>query len=122
MAATLAAARTLSPRRLVAAFQPHLYSRTRALHRQFGAALAGADVVAVLEIYRARERPEDFPGVTGRLVAEAAADHGGGKPVFWLPRIEDAARVLARELRGGDLCLTLGAGDVDELGRALVGA
>ena len=120
VAATITAARTLDPARLVAAFQPHLYSRTAQLHRRFGEALAAADVIAVLDVYRARERPEDHPGVTGRLVAEAAADHGGGRPVFWLPRLEDAARVLAAELRAGDLCLTLGAGNVDELGRRLV--
>ena len=120
VAATITAARTLDPARVVAAFQPHLYSRTAQLHRRFGEALAEADVIAVLDIYRARERPEDYPGVTGRLVAEAAADHGDGRPVFWLPCLEDAARVLAGELRAGDLCLTLGAGNVDELGRRLV--
>jgi UDP-N-acetylmuramate--alanine ligase len=120
VAATITAARTLQPARLVVAFQPHLYSRTAQLHRRFGEALAGADIVAVLDVYRARERPEDYPGVTGRLVAEAVADHAGGRPVFWLPRIEDAAPVLAGQLRAGDLCLTMGAGNVDELGRRLV--
>ena len=63
--ATLEAARTLEPRRLVAAFQPHLYSRTQMLAREFGRALALADLVVVLDVYRARERPEDFPGVSG---------------------------------------------------------
>jgi len=118
--ATLEAARTLAPARLVAVFQPHLYSRTVQLAAQFGRALALADVVVVLDVYRARERPEDFPGVTGRLVAEAAADAAGGRPVYWLPDRASAERVLRRELRAGDLCLTLGAGDVDALGRALV--
>jgi UDP-N-acetylmuramate--alanine ligase len=61
VAATIAAARTLRPRRVVALFQPHLYSRTQLLAREFGAALAGADVVAVLDVYPARERAEDFP-------------------------------------------------------------
>src|SRR3954463_6394869 len=71
--ATLQAARTLQPRRIVAVFQPHLYSRTRHQAREFGAALATADLPIVTDIYAARERAEDHPGVTGRLVAEAAA-------------------------------------------------
>jgi UDP-N-acetylmuramate--alanine ligase len=119
VAATLAAARTLEPRRLVACFQPHLYSRTRMLAREFGRALALADLVVVLDVYRARERPEDFPGVSGYLVAEAAADHAGGRPVWWLPALDDAERELQAELGEGDLLLTLGAGDVDELARRL---
>ena len=65
VSATLQAARTLEHERLVAVFQPHLYSRTAALAREFARALAQADVVAVLEIYAARERAEDHPGVSG---------------------------------------------------------
>jgi UDP-N-acetylmuramate--alanine ligase len=118
--ATLAAARTLEPRRLVAAFQPHLYSRTRMLARDFGRALALADLVVVLDVYRARERPEDYPGVSGFLVAQSAADAAAGRPVWWLPRIDDAERQLRGELTEGDLLLTLGAGNVDELARRLV--
>jgi UDP-N-acetylmuramate--alanine ligase len=117
--ATLEAARTLEPRRLVAAFQPHLYSRTRMLARDFGRALVLADLVVVLDVYRARERPEDFPDVSGYLVAQAAADAAGGRPVWWMPRLEDAERSLQGELTEGDLLLTLGAGDVDELARRL---
>jgi UDP-N-acetylmuramate--alanine ligase len=120
VAATIAAARSLNPRRLVAVFQPHLYSRTQELHREFGAALAAADVVVALDVYPARERAEDFPGITGKLIAEAAADHAGGRPVFWLPTLDEARAVLAPRLRAGDLVLVLGAGDVDRLGRALV--
>jgi UDP-N-acetylmuramate--alanine ligase len=100
-------------------FQPHLYSRTARLHREFGQALALADVVVVLEIYPARERAEDYPGVSGRLIAAAAADAAGGRPVWWLPGLEDAERMLRDELVDGDLLLTLGAGDVDELARRL---
>jgi UDP-N-acetylmuramate--alanine ligase len=117
--ATLAAARTLEPRRLVACFQPHLYSRTRMLAREFGRALALADLIVVLDVYRARERPEDFPGVSGFLIAQAAADAAGGRPVWWMPRLEDAERSLSAELTEGDLLLTLGAGNVDELARRL---
>jgi UDP-N-acetylmuramate--alanine ligase len=119
VAATLAAARTLQPRRLIAVFQPHLYSRTVHQATEFGAALAAADEVVVLGIYPARERAEDFPGVTGLLVAEAAADAAGGKPVVWMPGLPAAASYLRPRLREGDLVLTLGAGDVDALGREL---
>lgn len=121
VAAAVATARTLGPARLVAVFQPHLYSRTRALARQFGAALAGADLIVVLPVYPARERAEDYPGVDGRLVAAAAADAAQGRTVAWLPSFEEARRFLAATLREGDLCLVMGAGDVDSLGRALVG-
>jgi len=117
--ATLEAARTLGPQRLVACFQPHLYSRTRHLAREFGAALALADLVVVLEIYPSRERPEDYPGVSGRLVAAATADAAGGRAVYWAPRMADAEALLRRELRDGDVLLTLGAGDVDRLADAL---
>jgi UDP-N-acetylmuramate--alanine ligase len=120
VAATVAAARTLRPRRLVAVFQPHLFSRTAHLARELGAALAGADVAAVLDVYPARERAEDFPGVSGLLVAEAAADAAEGRTVLWLPDRDGAERALRGLLRAGDLCVVLGAGDVDELGRRLL--
>jgi UDP-N-acetylmuramate--alanine ligase len=116
--ATLEAARTLGGR-LVACFQPHLYSRTRLLAREFGRALALADLVVVLEVYPAREEAADFPGVSGLLVAQAAADAAGGRPVWWLPEMDDAERMLAGELHDGDLLMTLGAGDVDGLARRL---
>jgi UDP-N-acetylmuramate--alanine ligase len=119
--ATLEAARTLGAGRVLACFQPHLYSRTRHLAREFGAALALADVVVVLDVYPARERPEDFPGVSGWLVAAAAADAATGRPVYWTPGLDDAERALRSELREGDAVLTLGAGDVDSLARSLAG-
>ena len=122
VAAALAAARTLQPVRLVAVFQPHLYSRTRAFSREFGKALAAADMIVVLGVYPARERAEDFPGVDGRLVAAAASDAAGGRTVAWLPGFDDARAFLASSLRAGDLCLVMGAGNVDALGRSLVTA
>jgi UDP-N-acetylmuramate--alanine ligase len=119
--ATLEAARTLAEgRRLVACFQPHLYSRTRMLAREFGRALALADVVVVVDVYPARERPEDFPGVSGLLVAQAAADAAGGRPVWWLPELDQAGRMLASELGEDDLLVTLGAGDVDRVAKGLI--
>jgi UDP-N-acetylmuramate--alanine ligase len=120
VAATIEAARSQQPRRVVVVFQPHLFSRTAHLGRAFGAALAAADVVVVLDVYPARERAEDFPGVTGLRIAEAAVDAGGGCPVHWLPTFDDAEPVVRGLLREGDLCLVIGAGDVDALGRRLV--
>jgi UDP-N-acetylmuramate--alanine ligase len=120
VAAAIAAARTLEPRRLVAVFQPHLYSRTQALAAAFGTALAAADLVVVLDVYPARERAEDFPGVDGRLIAAAAADAAAGRQVAWLPGFDAARPFLLAELRERDVCLVMGAGDVDRLGRSLV--
>ena len=117
---TLQGAGTLEHRRLVAVFQPHLYSRTRALAGELGRSLSAADVVVVLDVYAARERAEDFPGVSGLLVAEAAADAALGRPVYWLPDPARAEEVLAGMLREGDVCVVMGAGDVDELARRLV--
>jgi UDP-N-acetylmuramate--alanine ligase len=121
VAAAIAAARTLGRERVVAVFQPHLYSRTRALAREFGAALVQAQIAAVLDVYPARERAEDFPGVDGRLIAAAGADAGRGRPVAWVPSFEDARLFLEKTLRTGDVCLMMGAGNVDALGRSLVG-
>jgi UDP-N-acetylmuramate--alanine ligase len=121
VATTVAAARSLAPRRVIAVFQPHLFSRTRELAHGFGQALAGADLVVVVPIYPARERAEDFPGVDGRLVAAAAADAWPGRrPVAWMPSLKDGASYLRGILRDGDLCLVMGAGNVDSLGRALL--
>jgi UDP-N-acetylmuramate--alanine ligase len=117
--ATLQAARTLNADRVIACFQPHLYSRTKHMARDFGRALALADVAVVLDVYAARERAEDFPGVSGYLVATATADAAHGRPVYWLPKLDDAERLLSAELREGDVLLTLGAGNVDELARRL---
>ena len=94
VAAVIAAMRALAPRRLVAVFQPHLYSRTRALAREFGGALADADLVVVLPVYPARESAADFPGVDGHLVAAAAADAPPRTPVAWMPGFEEARRYL----------------------------
>jgi UDP-N-acetylmuramate--alanine ligase len=120
VAAIVAAARTISAGRVIAVFQPHLFSRTRALAREFGAALVRADVAAVLDIYPAREQAADFPGVSGLLVAQSAADSAPGHPVAWLPRFDDARAFLAATLRPGDLCLMMGAGDIDTLAHSLV--
>jgi len=120
LAADLRAARdiTSSPGggRVIAIFQPHLYSRTRIFAGDFGAALALADEAVVLDVYAAREDPE--PGVTGRLVADAVP---GGRAVF-LPDRTQAAEVVAKIAEPGDVVLTMGAGDVTALGPQLVEA
>ena len=121
VAATLEAMRELRPRRLIAVFQPHLYSRTKALARRFGAALAAADEVGVLDVYPAREQPVgELAGVSGLAVARAAADHAAGRPVLWLRDVATAQRVLGPRLGEGDLLVTIGAGDVFQLADALV--
>jgi UDP-N-acetylmuramate--alanine ligase len=121
VAAALQAARELGPRRLIVAFQPHLYSRTKALASELGAALAAADEVAVLEVYPAREEPVGpLAGVSGLMVAGAAADHSGGGRVWWLPTAELAAQALRPRLSEGDLLITIGAGDIYRLAELLV--
>ena len=109
IAATLAAARN-GHRRVIAVFQPHRYSRTRALWRPLGASLAGADVVVVTDVYGAGEPP--MPGITGKLVVDGLAEAAPEKRILYLPRRQDVIRFLVGELRPGDLMLTLGAGDV----------
>jgi UDP-N-acetylmuramate--alanine ligase len=117
VSAALDAARELEPRRVLVLFQPHLYSRTRHLAHELARALSAADVVAVTDVYAAREEPID--GVTGKLVVEALTELRPGMPVAWTPRLEDGARFLAGRARSGDVVLTLGAGDVDR-GAALL--
>ena len=98
--------------RVLALFQPHLYSRTRHLAHELGAALATADVAAVTEIYGAREEPVE--GVSGKLVVDAVTEARSGMTVGWTPLVEDGARFLARRARTGDVVLTMGAGNVDD--------
>jgi UDP-N-acetylmuramate--alanine ligase len=97
--------------RLLVLFQPHLYSRTRHLSAELAAALAAADVVAVTDIYPAREQP--IEGVSGKLVVDALADLRPGMLVGWTPTVEQGARFLASRMREGDRVVTIGAGDVD---------
>jgi UDP-N-acetylmuramate--alanine ligase len=120
VAATIRAARTLAGRRVLAVFQPHLYSRTAMLAREFGTALALADVAIVLDVYPARERAEDHPGVSGLSIARAAAERSQGRAVYWLPGFDQARLALEGLLGPDDVCLVMGAGDVDSLARRLV--
>jgi UDP-N-acetylmuramate--alanine ligase len=112
--ATLSAARQVYPqRRLVALFQPHLYSRTRDFAGEFGEALRGADVNVVLDVYPSREAP--LPGVTGEMVADAAR-RAGHTQVVYTPEKAGVVDCLEHTLKPGDVLLTLGAGDVVRFG------
>ena len=120
--AALEALRALKPSRLIVAFQPHLYSRTKALAEQFGASLALADEVVVLDVYAAREEPVgDLAGVSGLDVARAAADRMKGGRVVWAPSAECAQAALESGLEPGSIVATVGAGDVFKVAEALVG-
>ena len=114
--ATLAAARTLDPDRVICVVQPHRYSRTAALGEELGRAAAGADLVVVTEVYGAGEDP--VPGVNGLLVARAA--EAAGARVRHEPHLASVADALADEVRPGDLVLVTGAGDVSQVGPALL--
>ena len=118
LAADLAAVRDGG--RLLALFQPHLYSRTLHLAHGFAEALAAADAACVTEIYAAREEP--LPGVSGRLVVDELARLRPGMRIGWVPSLEDAAAVVADWARPGDTILTLGAGDVDRAAPLILGA
>jgi UDP-N-acetylmuramate--alanine ligase len=95
---------------VVCVFQPHRYSRTASLWRDFGAAFDAADLLAVTDVYPAGEAAR--PGVSGRLVVQAVLDHDPARRVAWLPHRPDVVRYLRGVLRPGDVCLTLGAGDL----------
>jgi UDP-N-acetylmuramate--alanine ligase len=116
IAATLAAARTLG-RRVLVLFQPHRYTRTALLHREFGTCFGDADKVWVLDIYPAGESP--VPGVTARTIVQSA-EALGHKQLIHIGDAGAAVEAVAREARPGDLVLTLGAGDVGKLGDQLL--
>ena len=111
--AALAAGRSGSWDRVVATFQPHRYSRTQALWSEFADAFVDADVLVLTDIYAAGEAPR--PGVSGRLLYDAVTAAHPGTDVRWAPTLDDAAELLAAELRDGDLCMSIGAGDVTTL-------
>ncbi|MCK4591298.1 MAG: UDP-N-acetylmuramate--L-alanine ligase, partial [Candidatus Latescibacteria bacterium] len=109
IAASLKAARDGWSKRIVSVFQPHLFSRTRDFHRDFGRVLAASDVIVVTDIYPAREAP--IPGVSGELVATAARKCGH-QSVTYVPEKEKIAKHLLQIARPGDLIITFGAGDI----------
>ncbi len=119
ISATLAAVRTLCEQngggRCIVVFQPHLYSRTKAVAAEFGRALDAADEVFVLDVYGAREQP--LAGVSGASVAEHVS-----KPVHYVPNFSAVAQEVAMAAAPGDLIVTMGAGDVTMLGPEIVSA
>lgn len=115
--ATVLAARQAFPdRRLVAVFQPHLFSRTALLGAEMGRELSAADVIVVADVFAAREAP--MPGISGRIVAEAA--QGLNRNVSYEPERGRLAARVREQLRSGDVLLTLGAGDITRLGREVM--
>jgi UDP-N-acetylmuramate--alanine ligase len=121
LSATLAAARSTMPGdgRVIAVFQPHRYSRTRALYREFGASFSSADAVLVTEVYGAGEMPQ--PGVNGKLIVDAICETRGHPEVYYIPQQATIPAVLRHVSTSGDLVLTLGAGDISKAGEDLLG-
>jgi UDP-N-acetylmuramate--alanine ligase len=109
IAASLRAARDGWSKRIVSVFQPHLFSRTRDFHRDFGRVLSASDVIVVTDIYPARETP--IPGVSGELIATAARE-SGHQAVSYVPEKEKIAKHLLQIAQPGDLIITFGAGDI----------
>jgi UDP-N-acetylmuramate--alanine ligase len=118
VAAAIAAARELDGRRVVCVFQPHRYSRTASLGRDFADAFVDADLLGITDVYSAGEEPRS--GVTGKLVLDAVLDAHPWREVAYLPRLDDVVTWLRSKLRPGDICLTLGAGDLTTVPTRLV--
>jgi UDP-N-acetylmuramate--alanine ligase len=118
--ATLRAARDGDWTRVLAVFQPHLYSRTEFLHAEFAEALLEADVAVVTDVYGAREDP--LPGVSGKLIVDSMLRMDRCKPVAYLPRLGSVVDYLEGVAVPGDLILTLGAGDVHRVGERFLAA
>ena len=118
MAVTIETARRRRPARLIALVQPHRYSRVQALWRELGESVAGADLVLVTDVYGAAQEP--IPGVTGRLVVDGVEMASPSTPVVYLPHRAEVIDYLDREVREGDLVVTMGCGDVWMLADAAV--
>jgi UDP-N-acetylmuramate--alanine ligase len=114
MAVTLEVARRREPKRLIAVVQPHRYSRVSALWRELGASVATADLVIVTDVYGAQQTP--IPGVSGQLVVDGVLLADPDADVNYLPHGSEVVEFLAREVRDGDLVITMGCGDVWMLG------
>jgi UDP-N-acetylmuramate--alanine ligase len=116
----LAAARQGGWGRVLTIFQPHRYSRTEALWRDFAEAFVDADLLVVTDIYSAGEAAR--PGVDGGLIASAVSEAHPDQAVVYLPGRDELVSFLTAQLRPGDLCLTLGAGDLTQLPDQLLGS
>jgi UDP-N-acetylmuramate--alanine ligase len=107
-----------SGERVIAVFQPHRYSRTRALFREFGESFSSADAVLITEVYGAGEMPQ--PGVNGKLIVDAICESPGHADVYYIPQMDVIPGVLQDISERGDLVLTLGAGDISKAGEELL--
>jgi UDP-N-acetylmuramate--alanine ligase len=121
LSATLEVARMTrsSEGRVIAVFQPHRYSRTRTLYREFGEALTLADAVLVTDVYGAGEMPQ--PGVNGKLVVDALCESPTRPDVYYIPDQHDIPSVLRTIAEPKDTILTMGAGDISRVGDELLG-
>ena len=118
--ATLGAAKEFLERPICVVFQPHRYSRTQALYRDFGTAFESADAIIITQLYSAHEEP--IAGVSGRLVFDEVRAHNPGKPVFYAENLDEALDVAVANVGPGDALLTMGAGDVTTLGARVLAA
>ena len=114
---TLQGAKATYDRRIVAVFQPHLYSRTQEFCQEFGKAFLNCDVLVVTEVYGAREDP--IPGISGEMIARAAKDYGH-RTVFFEPDVEKIPELLESVVQAGDLVLTIGAGPIWKVGECFL--
>lgn len=106
-------------RRIITVFQPHLYSRTRDFRQEFGRSFFNSDLLVITSIYPAREQP--IPGVTSELIARAAKEYGH-QEVYYIPEKEKVVPFLLKTVRENDLVMTIGAGDVYQVGEKLISA
>jgi UDP-N-acetylmuramate--alanine ligase len=120
LSTTLDAARSTvsGDERVIAVFQPHRYSRTRALYWEFGESFSSADAVLITEVYGAGEMPQ--PGVNGKLIVDAICETPGHPDVYYIPQMDAIPGVLQDVSGRGDLVLTLGAGDISKVGEELL--
>ncbi len=120
VSATLSAARSTlrNGGRVIAVFQPHRYSRTRKLYREFGEAFGAADAALITEVYGAGEMPQ--PGVNGKLIVDAICETRDHPDVYYVPQQDAIADVLKAISERGDVVLTMGAGDVSTVGETLL--
>jgi len=116
--ATLTAASREKKGRLICVFQPHRYSRTSLLASEFGSSFDNADVIVITDVYGAGETP--IPGVSGKTIADAVLESNGHKQVAYMPTLKDVISFMQKEVKPGDLVLTMGAGDISSIGQKLL--
>lgn len=114
--ATLKSAKTGWPCKIIAVFQPHLYTRTRDFYKEFAKALAIADICIISDVYPAREEP--IPGITGEIITDVLKQNGH-KNTMYIKNIDDIPNEVLKILKPGNMFITMGAGDIWKVGRAV---